>query len=315
MSFLTAVALLAVITAVTCALPGTFLVLRHQSMLVDAMSHAVLPGIVIGALISGQTSSPIMIVIAAAMGMVVVLGAEKLRNTGLITGDANQGLIFPALFAIGVILLSTVLKSVHICQDTVLTGDINLMALEPERLISMGFDFGPRTMWALLGVFALNAAYIWWAYRPLKLATFDPLLARSMGFPVRAVEYGLMLLVSITVVVAFQTAGAILVVALMVVPPATALLLARSLPQMIVLNMLFAVGSALLGFWVALQFDLATSSMMAVVDGLVFVAVLVATRWWARYQGYRALRRLDEEAGLEGEDYMTGASRLASGRV
>ena len=315
MSFLTAVALLAVITAVTCALPGTFLVLRHQSMLVDAMSHAVLPGIVIGALISGQTSSPIMIVIAAAMGMVVVLGAEKLRNTGLITGDANQGLIFPALFAIGVILLSTVLKSVHICQDTVLTGDINLMALEPERLISMGFDFGPRTMWALLGVFALNAAYIWWAYRPLKLATFDPLLARSMGFPVRAVEYGLMLLVSITVVVAFQTAGAILVVALMVVPPATALLLARSLPQMIALNMLFAVGAALLGFWVAFQFDLATSSMMAVVDGLVFVAVLVATRWWSRYQGYRALRRLDEEAGLEGEDSMTGASRLASGRV
>lgn len=315
MSFLTAVALLAVVTAITCALPGTFLVLRHQSMLVDAMSHAVLPGIVIGALLSGQTSSPIMIAIAAAMGMVVVLGAEKLRNTGLITGDANQGLIFPALFAIGVILLSTVLKSVHICQDTVLTGDINLMALEPERLITMGFDFGPRTMWALLGVLVLNAGYIWWAYRPLKLATFDPLLARSMGFPVRAVEYGLMLLVSVTVVVAFQTAGAILVVALMVVPPATALLLARSLPQMMVLNMVFAVVSALLGFWTAFHFDLATSSMMAVVDGLVFVVVLVGTRWWSRYQGYRALRRLDDETGLEGEDYLTGASRLASGRA
>ncbi|MDO5721312.1 MAG: metal ABC transporter permease [Actinomycetaceae bacterium] len=312
MSFVGAVALLAVVTAVTCALPGTFLVLRHQSMLVDAMSHAVLPGIVIGALISGETSSPIMIVIAAAMGMVVVLGAEKLRNTGLITGDANQGLIFPALFALGVILLSTVLKSVHICQDTVLTGDINLMALEPERLIAMGFDFGPRTMWVLLGVMALNATYIWWAYRPLKLATFDPLLAKSMGFPVRAVEYGLMLLVSITVVVAFQTAGAILVVALMVVPPATALLLARNLPQMMALNLVLAVFSALLGFWVALKFDLATSSMMAVVDGLVFFGVFLATRWWSRHQGRMALRRLD---AAEASDPAVPAAGVVSATV
>lgn len=315
MSFVTSVALLAIVTALACALPGTFLVLRRQSMLVDAMSHAVLPGIVVGALISGKTSSPIMIFIAAGMGMLVVLGAEKLRNTGLIAGDANQGLIFPALFALGVILLSTVLKSVHICQDTVLTGDINLMALEPEHFIRWGFDFGPRTMWALLIVLSLNSAYIRWAYRPLKLATFDPLLARSMGFPVRAVEYGLMLLVSITVVVAFQTAGAILVVALMVVPPATALLVARSLPQMIAINMVVAVVSALLGFLTAYQFDLATSAMMAVVDGVVFVVVLVATRWWSRYQGYRALRRLEDETGLAGEDYLTGASRLASGSM
>ena len=152
MSFIVSVALLAVVTALTCSLPGTFLVLRHQAMLIDAMSHAVLPGIVVGALLSGSTHSPLMIVFASAMGMLVVVGAEKLRNTGLIAGDANQGLIFPVLLAVGIILLSTVLQNVHICEDTVLTGDINLMALEPEHIIAGSLDFGPRTMWMMLGV-------------------------------------------------------------------------------------------------------------------------------------------------------------------
>lgn len=292
MSFIVSVALLAVVTALTCSLPGTFLVLRHQAMLIDAMSHAVLPGIVVGALLSGSTHSPLMIVFASAMGMLVVIGAEKLRNTGLIAGDANQGLIFPVLLAVGIILLSTVLQNVHICEDTVLTGDINLMALEPEHIISGSLDFGPRTMWMMLGVFALNSLYIGVTFRVLKLATFDPLLARTMGFPVRLVEYGLMLLVSMTVVVAFDTAGAILVVALMVVPPATALLVARTLPQMILLSMGIAVVTALVGFWIALEFDLATSAMMAVVDGVVFLLVFVATKRWARFKGRQALHRL-----------------------
>lgn len=313
MSFVVSVALLAIVTSLTCALPGTFLVLRRQSMLVDAMSHAVLPGIVIGALLSGQTSSPVMLVIAAAMGMIVVLGAEKLRHTGLIAGDANQGLIFPALFAIGVIVLSTVLKSVHICQDTVLTGDINLMALAPEHLIVGTIDIGPRTMWLLLTVALVNTTYIACTYRPLRLATFDPLLARTMGYPVRAIEYGLMLLVSITVVVAFQTAGAILVVALMVVPPATALLISTSLHQLFAWNLFFAFVSALAGFGIAYQLDLATSSTMAVVDGLLFLVIITVQRWWSRHQGTLALRRLDDAKGLYGEDYMTGASRLAHG--
>ncbi|MCD4548927.1 metal ABC transporter permease [Schaalia sp. lx-260] len=273
MPFIVSVALLAVVTALACALPGTFIVLRKQSMLVEAISHAVLPGIVVGALISGSTHSPIMVLTAAIMGLVVVFGAEKLRNSGLIVGDAHQGLIFPVLFAIGVILLSTVLHSVHLCQDTVLTGDLNLMALSPEHIIFGTIDIGPRVMWRLLGVFLLTGAYIVLVYPKLKLATFDPLLARSMGIPVKTISAGLMLLVSLTVVVAFDAAGAILVVALMVVPPATALLFARTLPGMMCASLVIAVVSALLGFSIALVGDLATSSMMAVVDAAVFLIV------------------------------------------
>ena len=103
MSFVLAALLLAITTSVTCALPGTFLVLRRQSMLVDAMSHAVLPGIVLGALLSGSTYSPIMVVLAAGFGLIVVLGANYLQSTGLLPKDASQGVIFPLLFSGGVI--------------------------------------------------------------------------------------------------------------------------------------------------------------------------------------------------------------------
>ncbi|WP_434700088.1 metal ABC transporter permease [Trueperella pyogenes] len=101
MSFIVAVMLLTVTTAVACALPGTFLVLRGQSMLVDGLSHAVLPGIVIGAIISGSAHSPLMTIIATLCGLVVVIGADKLKRTGLLTGDANQGVIFPSSLCFG----------------------------------------------------------------------------------------------------------------------------------------------------------------------------------------------------------------------
>ncbi|WP_366180819.1 metal ABC transporter permease [Actinomyces timonensis] len=279
MPFIVSVAVLAVTTALTCALPGTLLVLRRQAMLVEAMSHAVLPGIVIGAIISGSTRSPLMVVAASLMGLLVVLGAERLRASGLVTGDADQGLVFPALFAIGVLLLSTTLSQVHISEDTVLTGDLNLMALTPEHILVAdgGIDLGPRMMWRLAGVFAITAAYIALCYPTLKISTFDPVSARTLGLPVRRTDLGLMTLVALTVVVAFDAAGAILVVALMTIPPATALLVSRSLFGAILMSLGIAAASALLGFWVALRWDLATSSTMAVVDALVFLAVLGAT--------------------------------------
>lgn len=275
MDFVVAVALLAIVCAITCALPGTFLVLRHQSMLVEAMSHTVLPGIVIGVIISGSTYSPIMIFTATAMGILVVIGAHWIQKTGLVVGDANQGLVFPVLFAIGVLILSTTLAEVHISEDTVLTGDINLMALDAERLIFMGLDIGPRMMWIMLSVFITGLIMMIVAYPVLKISTFDPVLAKSMGLPVRIVDYVLMVWTSLTVVVAFNTVGAILVVALMIVPPATALLVARTLPHMIMISLGLAAITAYVGFYIALVFDLGTASTMSTFNGLVFLAFFI----------------------------------------
>lgn len=275
MDFVTSVALLAIVSAITCALPGTFLVLRHQSMLVEAMSHTVLPGIVIGVIISGSTYSPIMIFTATAMGILVVIGAHWLQHSGLVVGDANQGLVFPVLFAIGVLIMSTTLSEVHISEDTVLTGDINLMALETEHIIFAGLDIGPRMMWILLSVFVAGAIMMLVAYPVLKISTFDPVLAASMGLPIKVVDYVLMVWTSLTVVVAFNTVGAILVVALMIVPPATALLVAKTLPHMIAWSLGLAAVTAYLGFYIALIFDLGTASTMATFNGLVFLAFFI----------------------------------------
>src|SRR5690606_33279206 len=113
-----------------CALPGTFIVLRKNSMLVDAISHAVLPGIVVGYFFTQDLESPLLIVGAALAGLVVAVGSEWLGRTGLLTGDAPQGLVFPALFSAGVILVTAKFANVHLDTHAVLVGDLNLAAWE-----------------------------------------------------------------------------------------------------------------------------------------------------------------------------------------
>ena len=130
MSFLLGTILLAVVTALACALPGVFIVLRKNSMLVDAISHAILPGIVVGYFFTRDLDSPLLILGAALAGLVVVLGSEWLSRTGLLTGDAPQGLIFPALFSAGVILVTLNFANVHLDVHAVLVGVLNLAAFQ-----------------------------------------------------------------------------------------------------------------------------------------------------------------------------------------
>lgn len=278
MTLLVALSLLAVVTAVTCSLPGVFLVVRRQSMLVEAMSHAVFPGIVIGALLSGSARSPWMVVLATAMGLVIVVGADRARESGLVTADASQGIIFPVLFAIGIALLSTQLSSVHLSEAAVLSGELNLLALPTQRWIIGTTDLGPQAMWVLLAVFAVDALFIALSYRVLLVSAFDPNLTRTMGLPARVISLVLMMLVSLTIVVAFNTVGAILVVALMIVPPATARLLTHRMGWLIMASLVISAATAMLGLWAAYAADLATAPMMAFTDGVVFLLVLVGGR-------------------------------------
>ncbi|OCA94709.1 metal ABC transporter permease [Actinobaculum suis] len=282
MSFITAAFLLAAVASVTCALPGIFVVLRRQSMIVDAISHAVLPGIVIGVALSGSLHSPIMVVAATLMGLIIVWASNWLRGSRLLAGDADQGVIFPALFSLGVLLLSTVFSNIHICTDTVLAGDLNLMALSTEHIIVGNYDIGPRTMWILLGVCAINALFIWRYFRVLETATFDRQFALTAGMPVRAVENMLMFLVALTIVAAFNVAGSILVIALMICPAATALLVSHNLRKVIPLTIAIAIASAIIGFFVAWRLDLPTSAMMAFVDGVLFGLTALVQAWKRR---------------------------------
>lgn len=276
MSFVVGTALLAVVTALACALPGTFVVLRKSSMLVDAISHAVLPGIVVGYFFTRDIGSPWLILGAALAGLVVVLGSEWLSRTGLLTGDASQGLVFPALFSAGVILVSANFANVHLDTHAVLVGDLNLAAW--EQLSIAGVPLGPTYLYVMLGMLLINVVFLGVSYPRLKVTTFDPQFATTLGIRTGLVNTAFMFLVSLTVTAAFNAAGAILVIALMIVPPATAHLLTRTLPTMLGLTMVIAAVGALTGFWIAYVVDAATSAGMAVFYGVVFIAALGVAR-------------------------------------
>lgn len=276
MSFVVGTALLAVVTALACALPGTFVVLRKNSMLVDAISHAVLPGIVVGYFFTRDIGSPWLILGAALAGLVVVLGSEWLSRTGLLTGDAPQGLVFPALFSAGVILVSVNFANVHLDTHAVLVGDLNLAAW--DQLSIAGVTLGPTYLYVMLGMLLINVVFLGVTYPRLKVTTFDPQFATTLGIRTGLVNTAFMFLVSLTVTAAFNAAGAILVIALMIVPPATAHLLTRTLPTMLGLTVVIAAVGALTGFWIAYAFDAATSAGMAVFYGVVFIAALGAAR-------------------------------------
>lgn len=291
MSLLVGTGLLAVVTALACALPGVFVVLQRRSMLIDGIGHAILPGIVIGIGLTGTFDSPWLIVGAALMGLVVVVGAEALERSGLVAGDSSQGLLFPALFSIGVILLSTRFRSIGISEHSVLVGDLNLAAFLP--LTVAGIDIGPRYLYVMLIVLAVNVAFLLPLCNSLKLLTFDPLLAATQGLPVRVLRYSFMFLVSVTTTAAFHAAGTVLVIALFVVPAAAGWLLSTTLRGLFLRTSLFAVGGATAGFLLAYELDVATSAGMALFYGLAFLVVYVAVRLrrGARSPGRRGINK------------------------
>lgn len=266
--------LIAVVVAAACALPGVFLVLRRMALLSDAVSHSVLLGIVLAFLVTGNLSSPLLVIGAALAGLATVLLVELLHRTRLVREDAAIGLVFPALFSAGVILISRYASNVHLDTDSVLLGEL---AFAPfERFIISGVDLGPQALWVMAAILVLNLAFVAVFYKELKLATFDAGLAAVLGFSPVLLHYGLMTLVSITVVGAFDAVGSILVVALMIVPAATAYLLTDRLSYLLVLSVAVGVASAIGGYWLAHLLDASIAGAMATMTGILFGVVLLA---------------------------------------
>jgi manganese/zinc/iron transport system permease protein len=264
--------LIAAIVAVACTLPGVFLVLRRMAMMSDAISHTVLLGIVLSFFIVQDLHSPLLILGAAAMGVITVILVELLANTRLVKQDAAIGLIFPALFSIAVILISRFARGVHLDVDAVLLGEL---AFAPfDRVTFLGLDL-PRALVVMSIILLLNIAFITLFYKELKIATFDPGLAAALGFSPVLLHYGLMSLVSLTAVGAFDAVGSVLVVALMVTPAAAAYLLTDSLRRMLALSAIIAVISAVSGYWLARALNANIAGSMATATGIVFVGILL----------------------------------------
>jgi manganese/zinc/iron transport system permease protein len=265
--------LIAIITATACALPGVILVLRRMSMMSDAISHTVLLGIVIGFFIAGDLASPLLIIGAAAIGVLTVSLVALLERTRLVKEDAAIALVFPALFSIAIILISRYAGNVHLDIDAVLIGEL---AFAPfDRLVIFGRDIGPRGLYVMLTILFANLLFITVFYKELKLSTFDAGLATALGFAPMPLHYALMSLVSLTVVGAFDIVGSILVVALIVTPPAAAYLLTDHLGRMIGVSVLIGALSAVSGYWLANILDASIAGSMATMTGVIFFAVFL----------------------------------------
>lgn len=260
--------LIAITVAVACAIPGTFLVLRKMSMISDAISHSILPGIVIGFFITQDISSPTLIFLAALTGVLTVVLVEIINKTGLVKEDTAIGLVFPALFSIGVILIARNAGDVHLDIDAVLVGEL---AFAPfNRLMINDINLGPKSLWVMGSILLFSLLLLVVFFKELKISTFDAELAASLGFPPAIIHYALMSVTSITTVGAFDAVGAILVVALMIVPAAIAYLLTDSLKRMLVLSSGFGVFASISGYWLANWFDASISGSMATILGIMF---------------------------------------------
>jgi manganese/zinc/iron transport system permease protein len=285
--------LISAIVAVACALPGVFLVLRRMAMMSDAISHTVLLGIVIAFFVTKSLTSPLLLVGAAAMGVVTVSLVELLNRTRLVREDAAIGLVFPAIFSIAVIMISRFAGDVHLDTDAVLLGEL---AFAPFNRIKMfGLDVGPKALYTTGGILLLNLLFIVLLYKELKLATFDPALAAALGFMPGVIHYGLMTLVSLTAVGSFDAVGSVLVVAFMIAPPAAAYLLTDRLSRMLIYSALIGIFSAISGYWIAHVLDASIAGSMATMTGVSFLAAYLL----APGRGLLAQARRRQEQRIE----------------
>lgn len=263
--------LIASLVAVACAIPGTFLVLRKMAMISDAISHSILPGLVVGFFITQDLNSPLLILMAALSGVLTVILVERIQKTGLVKEDTAIGLVFPALFSIGVIMIAKNANDIHLDVDAVLLGEL---AFAPfDRLTVGGTDIGPKSLWVIGTILIITITLLIAFFKELKVSTFDAGLSASLGFSPMVIHYGLMVTSSVTTVGAFDAVGAILVVALMIAPAACAYLLTTDLKKMLGLAVIFGVFSAISGYWLAHWLDASIAGSITTMLGIVFLTI------------------------------------------
>ena len=265
------------LVGVAASLLGTFLVLRGSSLYSDAISHSILLGIVLVYLISGEVNSPYQVVGAALAGVATVYLSELLGATRRVKQDAATGLVFPALFALAVLLLNLYARDVHLDEHAVLLGELAFAWLD---VVPLGPYEVPRSLLTMGIITLINALFVTLFYKELKLAVFDEGLAHALGLKPRLLFYVLLFLTSVTAVGAFDAVGAILFIAFVIVPPAAAYLLTDRLWLVLLGGAALAVVASVAGFHAAMWLDVSIGGMMATVcGGLLLLAFLLGPRY------------------------------------
>lgn len=275
--------LIGVFAAVACALPGNFLVLRRQALIGDAISHVVLPGIVVAFLLTGVVSAIPMMLGAAGAAILAVVLIEAIRRLGRIEPGAAMGVVFTTMFAAGVLLLEqSDTSSVHLDVEHALYGNLESLIwldatgwaslLDPQALRGLPPEL-PRMAVTLLAVLAFTLL-LW---RPLKLATFDEGFARTLGIPTAALGLALVIVAAVAAVAAFDAVGSIIVIAMFICPPAAARMVTNRLESQVGWSVLFAVAAAVAGYvlagygpiWLGRQDAVSAAGMIATMSGVI----------------------------------------------
>ena len=257
-----------------CALLGSFLILRRMSMMGDAIAHAVLPGLVVAFALTGSMGIIPMFIGATAVGLLTTYLTQSLQQYARVPSDASMGIVFTALFALGVVLVKVFTQGLHFDVQCVYEGAIEFVPFT-ERIGGL-----PRPLLSSLVVLLVNSVVIVALWKEFKVSSFDPELATTMGFSATTMHYLLMTLVSVTAVASFEAVGSILVVAMLIVPPSTAYLLTDRLAPLMLLSVVIGVLAAVVGYQGADYWDTSVSGMMTVVVGGMFaLAVLLAPRY------------------------------------
>lgn len=271
--------LVGALTNVACALVGCYLVLRRMSLMGDAIAHAVLPGLVLAFVFSGSMGIVPMFIGAAAVGLLTTFLTQTLHQYGRVPTDASMGVVFTSLFALGVVLVKRYVSEVHFDVACVYEGSISDAALKTFNFA--GYEL-PMQLKTILPMVVLNLVVILLLWKELKVSSFDPALSTAMGFSATIMHYLLMAMVAMTTVASFEAVGSILVVAMLIVPAATAQLLCDRLSRMVLLACVFAVLSAVVGYWLASRqvWNVAPAGAMAVAAGGMYgLAVLFSPKY------------------------------------
>ena len=272
-----------IFVAVACALPGNFLVLRRQALIGDAISHVVLPGIVVAFLLTGVVSTWPMLLGAAGAALVAVLAIEGVRRLGKIESGAAMGVVFTAMFAGGVLLLEqSDTSNVHLDVEHALYGNLESLIwldatgwgslFDPEALATLPVEL-PRMAVTLVFVTLFTAIF----WRPLKISTFDEGFARTIGMKTGPLGLGLVIVAAIAAVAAFDAVGSIIVIAIFICPPAAARMMTNRLEYQIAWSVLFATLAAVLGYvlagygplWIGMRDSVSAAGMIATVSGVI----------------------------------------------
>ena len=263
------IALMGFLVAGACGLVGNYLILRRMALVGDAISHSVLPGIAIAFLLANSRSTWVMFLGALVAGILTTVLIEVIHKKSRVKQDAAIGIAFSTFFAIGVILISLYADKVDLDVDCVLYGEIAFVPLAPHFQM-LGMSLGPEPVFRMGIVAALTVLLVALFYKELLVSSFDPGLAASLGINAGVMHYSLMSMLSVVVVSAFESVGAILVIAMLILPGATASLLSQRLPTVLLLSVLHGALSSVLGIHLAIWLECSMAAAMVVMGTVLF---------------------------------------------